>query len=268
LSQLYGYQQTLGSTHPNTIEKVNSVLDFHSRQGRTNEAETLCRKLFAESQVRGTPEVSIVKILSRMLEDRGDLEEAEVVLASSMRAHLEQLPTIDRSAAVQISSAFAHFHMRHEAWAAAFDVLERCIDRAGHSARTEVGNTLGLLMAKCREELGQLEEAQAEYERLFSSEVEGPGWTSCTIMKIGHDFAAFYERGNHLDRALEKYRQVQRGFAHALGPAHRYTIKARKTLAAFHERGKNWHEAGRLYDDIQQHLVLTRGSKHRSAKET
>ena len=268
LSQLYGCQRTLGLTHPNTIETVHSVLDFHSRQGQTNEAETLCRKLFAESQIRGTPDVSIGQVLSRMLEDRGDLDEAEAILASIMRAHLEQPPTIDPSAAVEISSAFAHFHMRHEAWAAAFGVLERCIDRAGELAFTKVGKRLGLLVAKCKEELGRLEEAQAEYERLFHSEVENPGWTSRTTMEIGHEFAAFYERRNNWDKALEKYMQVQESFAHALGPAHRYTVDAGKALAAYHERRKDWQEAGRLYDDIQRHLMVTRGSKHRSAKET
>ena len=268
LSQFYGCQRTLGSSHSNTIEKAQSVMNFYSRQGQTKEAETLFRKLFAESEIEGTPNISIGQILSQLLEDRGDLDEAETILASIMRAHFEQPRPIDVGAAMRISSVFAEFHMRREAWTAALGVSNRCIDRIDHLAREGMGNRLGLLVARCKEELGQIEEAQAEYERLFSSEVEGSGWTGRTTMEIGHEFAAFYERHGHWDKALEKYLQVRGSISHALGPAHRYAIDAGKTLAAFHERRKEWHEAGRLYDDIQQHLMLTRGGKHRSAKET
>lgn len=268
LSQLHGCQRTLGSTHTDTIEKAQSVMNFYSRQGQTKEAETLFRKLFAESEIEGTPNVSIGQILSQLLEDRGDLDEAETILASIMRAHFEQSRPIDFGAAMRISSAFAKFHMRREAWTAALGVLKCCIDRTDHLAREGVGNRLGLLVARCKEELGHFEEAQAEYKRLFSSEVEGSGWTGRTTMEIGHEFAAFYERNSYWDKALEKYLQVRGSTSHALGPAHRYTVDAGKTLAAFHERRKDWREAGRLYDDIQQHLMVTRGGKHRSAKET
>ena len=268
LSQLYAYQRMPGSSHPSTIEKAQAVMDFHSKHGQTKEAENLFRKLFAESGVQGMPDFSIGQTLSRALEDRGDLVEAEAILASIMRAQLERSEPVDFAAVVRISSVFAQFHMRHRDWTAAIGVLESCMNRNGHLARQGASNEFALLVARCKEELGRIEEAQAEYENLFSSEVEGPGWTCRTTMELGHGVAAFYDRHGHGDKALEKYMQVQEGIAHTLGPAHRYNVDAGKTLAAFYERRKNWHAAGRLYDDVQRQLMATRGGKHRTTRET
>ena len=255
-----------GSAHSSTSMAFDLLVAFWERQANNPEAETMFRDIFDWSKRFSEPDMKVGQVLAKLYEEKNDIANAGSVLEflSSSFTDFNGNPEY----AFQAHTTLAEFYMRHNQLDKAYNVLSLCKQLSGKDLNTTYRYRLTLMAARCEENLGNPAQAQKEYKALFDDQKEAVGWSCRSIMNIGNELAAHYERQQQWHESLHVYEQIHEGFMQVLGGTHRYTITAKYSLANSAERRSEWLEAKERYKDITRSTIAARGWSSRRVNES
>lgn len=250
-----------GVEHISITKTLNLIVELQSQRGRIQEAEIVCLELLEASKTRHRPNASLGIVLAGLYGKQSKWSEAsEVLLALAQHPNIQTDADVTSKVLVNLADA----QMANGSWGEAITTLSTC---TLSPLSREDNQQLHIKTARCEEAVGRSKVAEKNLRAILEEEEEVGRWRTRTVLTIGEELTAFYERQNAWDQALEVYEEIHHGFITVLGQNHRYAIASNTAVADFMERRSEWAKVNHLQKDIAAMTADTRGITHHRVKQ-
>ncbi|RDW58641.1 hypothetical protein BP6252_13117 [Coleophoma cylindrospora] len=253
-------EETLGRTHPSTIESLSNLANMLQRQGNNPEAEQIHRQaLRLREEVLGEKHPSTLESLSSLaivLQNQGKYPEAEQIHRRTLRLREEVLGREHPSTLSTANSLV----LIHKQWdkAEILDTKDIEVGKAMVSAETaDILDSMNSLASILRQQ-GRWKDTEELYSQIveINKTVMGEDHSKTLASKL--NVATLYKDQDRLEPAEELLNQVIKLASRSLDQQYPIIITAREALISIYHKQGRWELAKTLEGQIPNTVSSTK----------